>query len=529
MELVSCDSVKRRAPVRLTPAFRKPVINIAQPELIPPTLNEMVPSDDPCRLVMAMVSLLDLSSLKKRLSLAGAPHYPIEIMLSLEMFSRWDGEFGSRRVEKRCKHDTRYKLLCQGHTPPYSTIWRFRRFLGESLDDLLAETVALGKKAGLQSLGRASIDGTKLPAAASQWRKFREACDEADKELSFEFEGSSSDPDLAPAGHAPDMEVEAAPKGSVTEFTDDEQTSSDPSESDAQETATQIISKSKKSKKKPEALPSKDPDARTIRARQGHFIVGYNPQVIVDRDTDLIMAIHMSNQSGDSALLEPTLGKYLQIHGELPSELMADAGYDTPKNAHVLAELGIDAFVSCKERAPFWRLDQDNRPMCPMGHTAQFYSTSVKKGVPVTRLFVKECPSCQVRSQCLAKEESVTKTISFDATADPQNWIRQKHKAKSEEGKEALKDRGQTIEFLFARMKERFGFRRLSMWGMQGARIEVGIMALAMNLAIIASKAGMEGLAALLAALILCLYVCLRPQTRCQRPVIDFSGRIVTI
>ena len=67
------------------------------------------------------------------------------------------------------------------------------------------------------------------------------------------------------------------------------------------------------------ALASTDPDARTVRARQGNFIVGYNPQVIVYRDTDLIMAVHMSKQSSDSNLLEPALEKYLELPGEFPA------------------------------------------------------------------------------------------------------------------------------------------------------------------------------------------------------------------
>lgn len=528
VELVADGGVRRRPPTRKTPALRKAVVNIHQPELLPLSLDEMVDKDDPCRLVIKLVSLLDLSPLRERLPLVGAPAYPLEIMLALEMFSKWDGEYASRQVEKRCKHDVRYKLVCQGHTPDHTTIWRFRRSLAADLDWLLAETVSLGRKAGLASLGRASIDGTKLPAAASQWRKFREASEEADKELTHEFEGSTNESDL-PAVEPTEAASSAAVAASTPEdapFAADadepgagaEPSSSDCPELSAQETASEIIANSKKVKTKRVALPCTDPDARTIRARQGHFIVGYNPQVIVDRDTDLIMAVHMSKQSSDSNLLEPALEKYLELHGELPSDLLADAGFDTPNNAHVLAELGIDACVSCKERSLFWRLDEQDRPICPMGHPATNYSTFKKKGVQVLRLIVKECPTCPMRSVCLPKQSSGNKAITFDAKANPAHWIRQKHRAKSEEGKERLKQRGQTIEFGFARMKERLKFRRISMWGIQGTRTEVGIMAVAMNLAIIGAKVGIAGLEALLTALLLLFHALVRPQNRHHRP-----------
>jgi len=477
VELVSCEVVKRRVPARSRPAFRKPPINVSQGELLPPTLDEMVPSEDPCRLVVKLISLLDLSVLKKDLCLQGAPSYPVEIMLALEMLSKWDGEFGSRRVEKRCKYDTRYKWVVQGHTPDHTTIWRFRRALGESMDELLAESVKLGKKAGLESLGRASIDGTDSPEEAiSQPQTPDEP--EALAEVLPESE-SPSEPENA---DAPDVsEVPESPE----------------------EAALRMISRSKKSKKKKRVpLPFTDPDARTMKTRQGQYIVGYNAQALVDMDTNLITAVHVCNEASDAGLLEPTLEKYLELHRELPCELLADAGYDTPNNAQVIADLGIDACVSCRERNPFWRLDEQNRPICPMGHVA-VYKDKFKKDVPVVRFVVKECPACPLRVQCLAKEESKHRTLSVDASADVALWIRQKHKAKSEEGKARLKERASTIEFGFARMKERLKFRRLTMWGLEGSGTEVGIVALAMNLAIIGAKAGLDGLEAVLAACIL--------------------------
>jgi len=507
MELVSGESGKRRAPVRQAPAFRKPVVNVLQPELLPPTLDEMVPADDPSRLVVKLVALLDLSALTQRLSLQGAPHYPLKVMLAIEMLCRWDGEFGSRRVEKRCKYDTRYKWVAQGHEPDHSTIWRFRRFLGEGMDELLAESVQLGKKAGLESLGRASIDGTKLPGALSQWRKFRKACEQADQELTCEFEGESA----SSFPVEPQSNSATVPESNNTLEPGDEITTEPAAEPapcaelSAEELALKIIERSVKTKSKREALPPKDPDARTLLTRQGHYIRGYNAQFIVDRDTELVMAVHVTNQASDAALMEPTLAHYLELNKDLPCDLLADAGYDTPNNAQVLSDLGIDACVACKERNPFWRLDEQNRPLCPANHLAVFQGDFPKNGVQVTRLVVNECPSCPLAAKCLTRKGSNNKTISFDAKADVAIWIAQKHKAKSEEGKARLKERGRTMEFGFARMKQRFKLRRLSMWRLKGAQIEVGIMALAMNLALIGAAAKMAGLDKLLAELLLSL------------------------
>jgi len=388
--------------------------------------------------------------------------------------------------------------------PDHTTIWRFRRLLGEAMDELLAESVRLGKEAGLPSLGRARIDGTKLPSAASQWARFRKASEEADGELTQSLESDTPAAD-SPVAETPRIEK---PEGEDT------------GTNDAQEAATRIILGLKKPKKKPERLPPKDPDARPMKTRQGHYILGYNAQVLIDRDTELVMALHVCNEASDARLLEPTLEKYLDLHRELPSDLLADAGYDTPNNAQVIDDLGIDACVSCKERKLFWRLDGQNRPICPMGHAA-LYKDKFTKDVPVIRFVVHECPDCPLRSTCLAKESSKHKTITVEARADVANWIRQRHKAKSEEGKARLKERGSSIEFGFARMKERLHFRRLSMWGLQGARTEVGIVALAMNLAILGSQANLEDLAKLLAALVMACYASIAASGRCLRPSLE--------
>src|ERR1700722_4356970 len=172
VDVLSCDPVVRRVPVRAEPALRKPALDVAQIEMFPQSLDAMVDADDPCRIVSALVNLLDLSALIKQLSLQGAPSYDPRMMLKLWMFGLLDGERPSRRLEKRCRTDIRYKWLAAGLVPDHTKFCRFRKSLGPQLDELLAESVRLGRKHGMANLGRVCIDGTKLPGAASQWRRF---------------------------------------------------------------------------------------------------------------------------------------------------------------------------------------------------------------------------------------------------------------------------------------------------------------------------------------------------------------------
>lgn len=448
---------KGRVPIRSSPAFLKAPLDTAQGELFPASLDEMVDADDPCRIVSKLVDLLDLSALIKKLPLQGGACYHPKTMLKLAMFAAWDGERGSRRIEKRCRTDIRYKWLLAGLTPDHTTIWRFRHTLGPLLEELLAECVRLGKKAGLEGLGRASIDGTKLPCAASQWRKFREEAEAADEDLTAQMD--------------------------AREQKEKEKAKAEP-------------------KKKKEPLPCKDPDARTMPVTRGGFVTGYNTQVLVDRDTDLALCYHFSNEASDAHQLAPTLYKCLDRHGELPEELLADAGYDSPLNALEMEETGVKAWIACKEKTPFWKLDDEGRPVCPAGHAADRSETFAKNGGRVTRLSVRACPACPLKKTCLKKEDQKEKTISFDARAQAAPWIRMKLAAKSPEGKAELKERGRSSEFAFARMKKRFGFSRLTHWGLKSCGVETGIVLLAMNLAILGAKLTPEALEKLRKALL---------------------------
>ncbi len=451
--VLTCDPITRRAPVRSRPAYRKPVLDVQQGDMFPLSLDEMVDADDACRVVCALVDLLDLFPLSESLPLKGAPNYEPRLLLKLWMFAMLDGERSSRRIEKRCRSDVRYKWLCLGLVPDHTTLCRFRRSLGERLDTLLAESVSLGRRAGMTGLGRVCIDGTKLPAAASQWRVFR-------------YEAESADSDIA---------ADDAPPRAGGE------------------------------RRKRVPLPSKDPDARTMRARSGQFIAGYNAQTLVECDTGLVTTVHVSNEASDAGMLEPTLAECLDLYGELPWELLADSGYDTPNNAQVLADLGIQAWVASSDRNMIWRLDEKGRPVCPQGHAADRRTSFVKNGARVVRLTVDECPACPVRYSCLTRKGAGRKTISFVAGADVSHWVMQRESACSEEGKAQLRERGPTVEFAYARMKDRLGFRRLALRGLQGARIEVTLTAVAMNMALIGTELGAEGIKRLLAEILLVL------------------------
>jgi transposase len=438
-EIKSDGSGSRRVPVRKVPALRKVRLTSAQPELLPRSVEEMVDSNDPVRLVIMAIALLDLAELTKHLPKQGGVAYDPRILLGIWMFGLWDGERSSRRLEKRCRTDVRYMLLAGGLTPDHATLCRFRRFLGPALDSLLAQTVGLARDAGLAPMQRASLDGTRLPGAISQWGRLRKEAEEADQD-------SQEPPHLEPKAKAP-----------------------------------------------------WDGDARVQKLTSGGFIRGYNAQALVDCEAGVVLATEVSSIAGDASLLTPTLARCLDINADLPAEVLCDGAYDTPSNADALAESGIIGFIPCSDSKWVFSESPHGEPMCPSGIVALHPEHQMKKGVAIERLVVRACPGCSWQARCGGKSE---KSLAYPARVDPMHWVRQRDRAKTEEARQARIQRSTSVELCFAFIKDHMKLRRLLLPGLAGAQIEFTMAAVALNLGILSRHLKATGLEALLQWLI---------------------------
>jgi hypothetical protein len=88
-----------------------------------------------------------------------------------------------------------------------------------------------------------------------------------------------------------------------------------------------------------------DPGSHLMKS-DGHYIQGYNCQVAVDSDHQVIVAVGVSNQAPDVEHLEPMLQRIDAAAGDLPDVMTADAGYWSEDNAKSCAGQGIDAYIA---------------------------------------------------------------------------------------------------------------------------------------------------------------------------------------
>jgi len=231
-----------------------------------------------------------------------------------------------------------------------------------------------------------------------------------------------------------------------------------------------------------------DPDARTIKTKKG-FITGFNAQALADEESGIVLSATVSNNAADGAQVLPVLERCLDLHAELPDSLAGDKGYDTPRNAHALEELGMESFIPAHASTVF-TLSADGRVVCPAGHEPNQFKHIEAKGVPVLRQVVTRCKTCPQARSCADSENPKKKpqeppkqrTIQSPEGVPLEPWLMMHARAAGEEGKEASKKRSCTIERVFAHSKSRMGFTRFKLRGLALVELEWTMQMVAHNL-----------------------------------------------
>jgi transposase len=140
-----------------------------QPMLLPPDLRDWLSDDHLAWFVIDAVSELDLEPFyaSYRADGHGAAAHDPRMMVTLFAYAYGVGERSSRGIERRCREDVAFRVICANQVPDHATIARFRVRHEEALADLFSQVLGLCAKAGIVDVGVIAVDGTKLAAAAS--------------------------------------------------------------------------------------------------------------------------------------------------------------------------------------------------------------------------------------------------------------------------------------------------------------------------------------------------------------------------
>ena len=140
---------------------------------MPMNLEIIIPSDEPVRLLNAVLEELDYRKLTATYSRLGRIEYSPRLLFKVVLYGCCRGIYSSREIERACRENVNFMYLLERQkAPDHNTIARFRsEHLPEAVEDLLYQMVQLLMAHGEISFEESAvfIDGTKIEANAGRY------------------------------------------------------------------------------------------------------------------------------------------------------------------------------------------------------------------------------------------------------------------------------------------------------------------------------------------------------------------------
>jgi transposase len=324
--------------------------------LMPPSLSDWVPEGHLARFVGDLVDELDLSAIEESYGEErGYPPYHPRMMVKVLLYAYCTGTFSSRRIAAKVIDSVAFRFLAAGNEPDFRTVSDFRRRHGEALSRLFEQVLRMCRKAGLVKLGRVAVDGTKIKANASK-HKAMSYGRMKEKETSLKEEVR----DLLRRAEAIDKEedqrygVDKSGDELPAELARRESRLKKIKEAKAaleEEARAQARAEGKDDQgARPEEKAQRnftDPESKIQKTPDG-FIQGYNAQVAVDAQCQIIVSQHVTAATGEVNQLEPAVCSIQRVLRRKPRAVLADAGYWSESNVQAMEKKKIAPFIATK-------------------------------------------------------------------------------------------------------------------------------------------------------------------------------------
>jgi transposase len=345
--------------------------------LLPPSLREWLADDHLAWFVADAVEEMDLAAFygAYRCDGWGRAAFEPKVMVSLLLYAYAVGERSSRGIERRCREDVAFRVLCANRVPDHATIARFRARHEQALAETFEQVLALCAKAGLVSVGLVALDGSLLAGNASQGATRSYASIRAEVERILSEAAVTDEREDAELGDARGDELPAELcdrrlrrerlrrcKGELEAEQADEQSSFEANlawRAAWEAEHGRKLGGRKPTPPDPDALAKRrvnttDPDTRLMKRAGGRSVQGYNVQVVASPE-QVIVAADVTQQSNDSGQLAPMVVQASEALGtagvtEPITTVLADGGYWNSPQVSEVRNMGIDVLVPIENR-----------------------------------------------------------------------------------------------------------------------------------------------------------------------------------
>ena len=444
---------------------------VNQTLLFPPSLHDWLPAGHLARFLVDVVSALELSSIYKSYEEKdgrGQAAYAPEMMIRLLLYGYATGVYSSRKIQRRTYEEVAFRYLSGDQHPDHATIAEFRKRHLDALSGLFTQALLLCAEAGLVKLGHVAIDGTKIKANASKHKAMSyKRMNETEARLKQEIDGllagaekidAAEDAQLGKDRQGDELPDELQRRESRLKKTQEakaalEKAAREQAEQERSETEQKLAEREeeeqrtgrKKRGRKPklpdpeQARPDDtaqrnfvDPESRIMPdgGNKGSFVQGYNAQIAVDSESQVIVAAEVTQETNDKKQLLPMIAQIVTNLDQKPEKISADTGYFSEANVTDESVKDVDLYVAT---------DRD------------------KHGS-------SEAASCEPPPLGASPEQTM------------------RSKLRTESGRAVYKMRKAIVEPVFGQIKELRGFRRFSLRGKQNVRREWRLVCAVSNL-----------------------------------------------
>ena len=329
-----------------------------------------MPEDHFAYFISETVDRLDVSVFYRCYEGDGRRNCPFDprMMVKVLLYGYATGVRSSRKIAKKLHEDVAFRVLAAGNFPAHRTIAEFRQRHLKEFEELFVQVVQLAQEIGLLKLGTLALDGSKVKANASkrkamsygrmkkEERRVREeigklleqaaAVDAEEDRLYGEEARGDELPEELRRREDRLAQIEAAQRRLKQR-----QAAADRAQGRCEGEKRKSPRGGRRFKREfgvPEDKAQEnftDPDSRIMKSADG-FTQAYNTQIAVDENTQLIVATGLTQCAADNGELLALVEEVERIVGEVPEQVLADAGYKGETNFEQLEHKGIDAYVS---------------------------------------------------------------------------------------------------------------------------------------------------------------------------------------
>jgi transposase len=369
--------------------------------LLPPSVQEWLPEAHLARYVVDVVEQLDLSAIERAYAGKGSDAYHPAMLLALLIYGYATGTFSSRKIERATYDSLAFRYIACNRHPDHDTLATFRKRFGKEFESAFVQVLQVARENQLSRFGTVSLDGTKIHANASRHSALSYGhAEKIEAQLKAEVQeliklAAAADQSALPDGVKLPDEIKrredrlaaiAAAKATIetraAERFDREQAEYQAKLAARAKKATESGKKPKgKGPKPPQSGPRADDqvnltdaESRIMPVSGGGFEQSYNAQAVVDTESMLILAPHVTQATNDKEQIAPMLAK-VQANPEglnQPATWLADTGYYSERNVAACVAAKIEPLIAVKrdKHHPDWRERFSEPEALPEGASA---------------------------------------------------------------------------------------------------------------------------------------------------------------